>query len=99
MTGDYPRFNATYTHEELVEHFLLSPDERALVDTCRGEANRHGVAVLLKTVQYLETIASLPGFGMVPEGHFFYSSGPNMRTRRIKPCSVRVCLDPIPAQA
>ena len=46
MTGDYPRFNATYTHEELVEHFLLSPDERALVDTCRGEANRHGVAVL-----------------------------------------------------
>jgi Domain of unknown function (DUF4158) len=23
------------------------------VDTCRGEANRHGVAVLLKAVQYL----------------------------------------------
>jgi TnpA family transposase len=53
MKGDYPRFNATYTHDELVEHFLLTPAERALVDTCRGEANRHGVAVLLKAVQYL----------------------------------------------
>jgi TnpA family transposase len=53
MTGDYPRFKATYTHDELVEHFLLSADERALVDSCRGEANRHGIAVLLKAVQYL----------------------------------------------
>ena len=53
MTGDYPRFKATYTHDELVEHFLLSPAERALVDSCRGAANRHGVAVLLKAVQYL----------------------------------------------
>jgi hypothetical protein len=25
MKGDYPRFNATYTHNELVEHFLLTP--------------------------------------------------------------------------
>jgi len=25
-----------------------------------------------------ETIASLPGFGIVPEGHLSYSSGPNM---------------------
>ena len=53
MTGDYPRFKASYTHEELVEHFLLSPAEHALVDTCRGDVNRHGVAVLLKAVQYL----------------------------------------------
>ena len=53
MKGDYPRFKVTYTHEELVEHFLLTPAERTLVDTCRGEANRHGVAVLLKAVQYL----------------------------------------------
>jgi hypothetical protein len=30
------------------------------------------------TVDFLETIASLPGFGMAPEGHFLYSSGPNM---------------------
>ena len=27
---------------------------------------------------FLGTIASLPGFGMAPEGHFLYSSGPNM---------------------
>jgi len=36
MTGDYPRFKATFTHDELVEHFLLRADERALVDSCRG---------------------------------------------------------------
>lgn len=53
MKGDYPCFKATYVHEELVEHFLLSPADRAVVDTCYGETNRHGVAVLLKTVQYL----------------------------------------------
>jgi hypothetical protein len=53
MPGDYPRFKAAYTHEELVEHFLLSPPEHTLIDTCRGDANRHGVAVLLKAVQYL----------------------------------------------
>jgi Domain of unknown function (DUF4158) len=53
MKGDYPRFNATYTHDELVEHFLLTPAERVLVDTCRGEVNRHGIAVLLKAFQYL----------------------------------------------
>jgi hypothetical protein len=53
MQGDYPCFNATYIHEELVEHFLLTPADRAVVNTCRGEANRHGVAVLLKSVQYL----------------------------------------------
>jgi TnpA family transposase len=53
MKGDYPRFKATYTHEELVEHFLLTPAERAIVDTCYGDVHRHGVAVLLKAVQYL----------------------------------------------
>jgi hypothetical protein len=53
MTGNYPRFKAAYAHEELVEHFLLSPAEHALVDSCRGDVNRHGVAVLLKAVQYL----------------------------------------------
>jgi TnpA family transposase len=53
MQGDYPRFKTTYTPEELVEHFLLSQADRALIDTCYGDANRHGVAVLLKAVQYL----------------------------------------------
>jgi hypothetical protein len=53
MKGDYPCFKATYVHEELVEHFLLSPADRAVVELCHGETNRHSVAVLLKTVQYL----------------------------------------------
>jgi hypothetical protein len=53
MTGDYPRFKTTYTHEDLVEHFLLSPADHAVIDTCYGDANRHGVAVLLTSIQYL----------------------------------------------
>ena len=65
MTGDYPRFQATYTHEALVEHFLLSPTERAVVDTCYGDVHRHGVAVLLKAVQYLGYFPD--DFGQVPE--------------------------------
>src|SRR5215831_13163479 len=43
-----------------------------------------------------ETIASLPGFGMAPEGHLSYSAGLNIRARRTPPCSVRVRIDPIP---
>src|SRR5262252_9834894 len=42
-----------------------------------------------------ETIASLPGFGMALEGHLSYSFGPNIPLGRIKPCSVRVRIDPI----
>jgi hypothetical protein len=53
MTGDYPRFTATYAQEDLVEHFLLTPAERTLIDTCRGEVHRHAVAVLLKAGSYL----------------------------------------------
>ena len=53
MKGDYPGFKVTYTDEELAEHFLLTPAERTLVETCRGDVNRHSVAVLLKAVQYL----------------------------------------------
>ncbi len=64
MKGDYPSFKTTYTHDELVEHFLLTSAERAVVDTCYGEVNRHGVAVLLKAVQYLgyfpSTLAQVP---------------------------------------
>jgi hypothetical protein len=48
------------------------------------------------TIVLWETIASLPGFGMAPKGHLSYSSGPNMRARRTKPCSVQVRIDPIP---
>jgi Domain of unknown function (DUF4158) len=53
MRGDYPRFKATYAYEPLVEHFLLSPADHAMVETCYGDANRHDVAVLLKSLQYL----------------------------------------------
>src|SRR5262245_12415434 len=52
MTGDYPCFNASYTHEELVEHCLLSPADHALVAPCRGAVNRQAVAVWLKTGPY-----------------------------------------------
>jgi TnpA family transposase len=64
MQGDYPVFKVTYSDEELAEHFLLTPAEGALVETCRGDVNRHGIAVLLKTVQYLgyfpDTLARVP---------------------------------------
>ena len=53
MQGDYPHFKMTYSHDELVEHFLLSPAEQALIATCRSDVTRHGMAVLLKSVQYL----------------------------------------------
>jgi hypothetical protein len=39
MSGAYPHFKLSYTHEELVEHFLLTPADLQLVWTCRGETN------------------------------------------------------------
>lgn len=42
MKGTYPRFKATYAHDELVEHVLLNPSERDLIDSCRNEVNQHG---------------------------------------------------------
>ena len=50
MKGDYPRFRASYTHEELVEHFLLTSPEHELIAQCRGDVNRHGTAILLKSL-------------------------------------------------
>jgi hypothetical protein len=55
----YPGFQSSYTQEELIEHFLLTPAEIALVLSCRGDANRCGMALLLKTLPYL---------GYVPNG-------------------------------
>ena len=74
--------------------------------TARGSVfspRLQGVRVIAKTCNQLnliknETIASLPGFGMAPEGYLSYSSGPNIRAGRTKPCSVRVRIDPIPPQ-
>jgi Tn3 transposase DDE domain-containing protein/uncharacterized protein DUF4158 len=53
MTGDYPRFRTAYSHDALVEYFLLTPTEQDLIAQCRGDVNRHGVAVLLKSLHYL----------------------------------------------
>ena len=53
MSGAYPNFKPCYTHEELVEHFLLTPADLQLVLTCRGDANRCGMALLLKALAYL----------------------------------------------
>jgi TnpA family transposase len=53
MKGDYPRFQKRYSHDDLIEHFLLDDTERRSVAQFRGNANRHGVAILLKSMQYL----------------------------------------------
>jgi hypothetical protein len=53
MKGDYPHFRASYSHEELVEHFLLTPAEHQLIAQCRGEVNHHGAAALLTSLRYL----------------------------------------------
>jgi hypothetical protein len=49
----YPSFQPSYSHEELVEHFLLTPGELELVLKCRGNVNRCGMALLLKTLPHL----------------------------------------------
>jgi hypothetical protein len=54
----YPSFQPSYSHEDLVEHFLLTPGELALVLKCRGDASRCGMALLLKTLPHL---GYLPG--------------------------------------
>jgi Domain of unknown function (DUF4158) len=59
MSGAYPQFQSSYSHEELVEHFLLTPADLQLVLACRGEANRCGMALLMKALTYL---------GYVPDG-------------------------------
>ena len=53
MPKAYPQFRSFYLHEQLVEHFLLTPAELQLVLNCRGDANRCGMALLLKTIAHL----------------------------------------------
>lgn len=60
MTGDYPHFRTAYSHDELVEHFLLTPAEQGFIAQCRGDVNRHGVAVLLKSLLYLGYFPASP---------------------------------------
>ncbi len=58
MGSAYPHFKSSYSHEELVQQFLLTPADLQLLLACRGEANRCGMAPLLKALPYL---------GYVPE--------------------------------
>lgn len=64
MKGDYPHFKADYNYQELTEYFALNAAERAFVGEFRGDANRNGVAVLLKALDYLgyfpEAFAQVP---------------------------------------
>jgi hypothetical protein len=54
MKGDYPQFQKSYSHEELIEYFLLDEAEREFIaHQFRGDAKHHGVAILLKSVQHL----------------------------------------------
>jgi hypothetical protein len=48
MNGPYPRLKISYFYEELNEHFLLAAAELEFVRSCCGDANRQGVAILLK---------------------------------------------------
>ena len=65
MSGAYPHFKPCYKHEEPVEHFLLTPADLQLVSTYRGDANRCGMALLLKALAYLgyfpEKLDRMPG--------------------------------------
>lgn len=64
MKGDYPRFRASYQHEELVEHFFLHTTELEFAQGFRGDVNRNAVAVLLKSLLYLgyfpESLVQVP---------------------------------------
>lgn len=53
MKGDYPQFQKSYSYEELIEHFMLNEKEREFIAQLRGDANRHGAAILLKSLQHL----------------------------------------------
>src|SRR2546426_4086938 len=53
MRGEYPRFRASYARDELVVQFLLTPQDHELIAHCRGDVNRYGVAILLKSLPYL----------------------------------------------
>lgn len=53
MKVDYPRFTEVYSREELIEYFMLNETEQEFITQFRGNENQHGVAVLLKSLEYL----------------------------------------------
>ena len=64
MGQSYPEFQSSYTQEELIELFLLTPAEVALVLSCRGDANRCGMALLLKALPFLGYVQN--GIAQIP---------------------------------
>ena len=65
MKNLYPRFQESYTQDELIEHFWLTNNEIVFVETFRSEINRQAVAVLLKSLNYLGFFPD--GFNEVPK--------------------------------
>ena len=65
MSKAYPHFKPSYSHDELVEHFLLTPAELQFVLALRGDANRCGAALLLKLLPYLGHVPE--GLGQIPQ--------------------------------
>jgi len=61
----YPHFKPSYVHDELVEHFLLTPADLQFVLAFRGDGNRCGAALLLKVLPYLGYVPE--GFGQIPQ--------------------------------
>jgi hypothetical protein len=55
MEGEYPRFKSSYLQEELAEAFQLGPDEFDFVFRYRSDHNRHGIAILLKSLSKLRS--------------------------------------------
>ena len=81
--------------------FASLPEGPKFIEAIAGYWEAVGIKVQIRQVDATfvskkETIASLPGLGMAPEGQLSYSSGPNMRARRTQPCLVQVRIDPIP---
>src|SRR5215469_833294 len=60
MEGEYPRFKSLYLQEELAEAFQLGPGEFDFVCRYRGDHNRHGIAILLKSLLYLGYFPETP---------------------------------------
>jgi hypothetical protein len=74
MSGAYPHYKLCYTHEQLVEHFSLTPADLQLVLTCRGDANRCAMALPL-TSDYVEANGI-----RLPTKRRAYTPGPDRRS-------------------